>query len=94
MKAESESKMSSGQMMKALNLLAEQQDQMLKENNIRAYAGLKMKEASIFHIRAKEIKSSLAKQILIKAAEEAIISAMKINQLIETTKGKSWKTKL
>ncbi len=64
---------------KSLNLLCEQQDQMVKDGNIRAYIGLCMKEAALLRTTGKQLADEAAQKIFFAAANEAMKRALKFD---------------
>ena len=67
--------------MKSLNLLAEQQDEMVRQNNIKAYKGLCMEEAALLFRRAKETEGNI-RICLLAAAKEAMERVFHIDSLL------------
>ncbi len=65
-----------------LNLLTEQQNEMKKQGNLRAYKGLLMQEAAILRERGKKETDPIAAEILLSAGKEAMILAIEVGTII------------
>lgn len=67
--------------MEELNLLAEQQDEMVKQGNLRAAKGLCMREAALLRERAKELDGE-ARTVFLEGATEAMARALAFDDLL------------
>jgi len=70
--------MTSQKFIKALNMLTEQQDQMVKEGEFKVYKGLCMQESALLRERAKMTVNEKDQKILLIAAKEAMERALAI----------------
>lgn len=66
-------------LIKDLSSLAEQQEKMVEQGDLRAYIGLCMQEAAILKTYSKEAKDEETRLVLLYSANEAMNRAIQID---------------